>query len=188
MVRFTGVVAALTLILGGCDPAPPPAPGGAPSTPGSADEPAEAQIYAAVIRRLVTRDHTYGSAESPFKHVYVVDGAIPGAGSVRVGLGPAPQPFPDDVKVAIAERLEDLPPLDFITNPDSVRLGPEGISGVRNRGVIISLGPLEEVQEEIEVSTGLWCGGTCGQWLTYVLTRQGDRWKITGTTGPYAIS
>jgi hypothetical protein len=118
----------------------------------------------------------------------VVDGAIPEAAKVRTGLRPASEPFPGALKQEVEERLEDLPPLGFISDPDSVRLGKQGIGGVKNNGVLISLGPIEPVPEGIHVSTGLWCGGTCGQWLTYVLSQDQDRWMITGTTGPYAIS
>jgi hypothetical protein len=141
-----------------------------------------------VIRRLVTKDHTFGRAPSPFKYVYVIDGTIPGAGNVRTGLGPAAEPFAKALKQAIEDRLQDLLPLEFIADPDSVRIGKEGMGGVRNDGVIIRLSPIKPVQDEIHISTGLWCGGTCGQWLTYVLSQDQDRWKITGTTGPYAIS
>jgi hypothetical protein len=181
----------VAMAISACDPAAQaPAPSGQPSptAPGRAAARTQVQIYAAVIRRLVTKDHTFGRSASPFEYVYVVDGPLPGAGNVRTGLRPAPQPFSDAIKDAVEHRLGDLPPLEFVSDPDSVRLGREGISGVRNDGVIISLGPIETVQGETHVSTGLWCGGTCGQWLTYVLSEEDGRWKITGTTGPYAIS
>jgi hypothetical protein len=141
-----------------------------------------------VIRRLVTKDHTFGRGPSPFEYIYVVDGPIPGAGNVRTGLRPAAEAFADALKQAVEDRLQDLPPLEFIADPDSVRLGRQGGGGVKNEGVIIRLGPIEPVQDNIHVSTGLWCGGTCGQWQAYVLSQDQDRWKITGTTGPYAIS
>jgi hypothetical protein len=179
------------LALTACGPAARPPSDQTPPAPtvsGSADTGNRAQIYAAVIRRLVTKDHTFGRGPSPFEYVYVVDGAIPGAGNVRTGLRPAPEPFADALKQAVEDRLQDLPRLEFITDPDSVRLGKQGVGGVKNDGVIISLSPIEPVQDEVHVSTGLWCGGLCGQWLTYVLSQDLERWKITGTTGPYAIS
>jgi hypothetical protein len=185
------LVIVVAVVLTACDPTgrqPLGVGQPSPTVSGRADERTRAQIYAAVIRQLVTRDHTFGRAPSPFKYVYVVDGPIPGAGNVRTGIGPSPQPFPDAVKQAIEDRLGDLPPLEFISDPDRVRLGKQGAGGVKNDGVIISLGPVEPEEDEIQVSTGLWCGGTCGQWLTYVLSEDEGRWRITGTTGPYAIS
>jgi hypothetical protein len=188
MDRLTVVIVAAGLALAACDPDP--------RSPAVADDPSptapsvlsEAQIYSAVIRRLVTKDHTFGRAQSPFKHVYVVDGSVPRAGNVMAGLRPAPEPFPPEVKQAITERLSSLPPLEFISHPGRVRLGPEGIGGVRNAGVIISLSPIERGKEKLKVGTGLWCGGTCGQWVSYLLTRQGGRWKITRTACPCAIA
>jgi hypothetical protein len=62
------------------------------------------------------------------------------------------------------------------------------MGGVKNDGVIISLGPIERKKGRVHVATGLWCNSTCGQWLTYVLKQRDENWRITGTTGPYAIS
>jgi hypothetical protein len=151
----------------------------------------EAEIYSAVVRRLVTKDHTFGRAASPFEHVYVIDGAIADAGDPRAvtAFGPAPREFETQVIAGIRRRLKDLGPLDFITDPDSVRRGKQRLGGVKNEGVIISLGPIEQLEpNEVHVSSGLWCGGTCGQWLTYVVREQHGRWNVIGTTGPSAIS
>lgn len=150
---------------------------------------AEAEIYAAVVRRLVTKDHTFGGAASPFKHVYIVDGSIPDAGNPHKDtLRPASERFTDELKMEIEEQLRDLPPLEFIVDPSDVRRGEQGMDGVENDGVIITLGPIERKGTEVRVSNGLWCSGRCGQWLTYVLEERGGVWKVTGTTGPSAIS
>ena len=149
----------------------------------------ETHIYAAVIRRLVTRDHTFGRGPSPFLYVYVVNGAIETAGhAVGDHFGPASQTFPPRLREGLQRRLQDLPPLRFIRHGNDVRRGQQGMGGVKNDGVIISLGRIERNRGRVEVATGLWCGGTCGQWLTYVLERDVVGWRITGTTGPYAIS
>ena len=150
-----------------------------------------AEIYAAVIRRLVTKDHTFGQGESPFKHVYVINGPIPDAGdpeTVGDAFGPASEPFSSEVIAGIEEELKDLPPVTFIADGNDVRHGERGMGGVKNDGVIISLGPLERNEGRIHVSNRLWCGGLCAQWLTYVLAEDDGRWKITGTTGPVSIS
>lgn len=150
---------------------------------------AQIRIYSAVIRRLVTKDHTFGRGLSPFNYVYVVNGSIKDAGDpLGDHFGPASKPFPSKVVDGIKKKLQDLPPLRFIIDANDLRLGKEGMGGVKNDGVIISLGPIEQKKGRVHVSNGLWCGGTCGQWLTYVLAEDEGRWKITGTTGPYAIS
>jgi hypothetical protein len=168
---------------------------GRPSPPANTRTPdeemvARVQIYAAVIRRLVTRDHTFGRGTSPFKYVYVVNGAFGDAGDPLSGdlFGPAPMPFSSVISEGIEEQLQDLPPIRFVIDGNRLRRGNEGMGGVKNDGVIISLGTIERKKNRVHVSNGLWCGGLCGQWLTYVLRRSEGRWKITGTTGPYAIS
>jgi hypothetical protein len=179
------------LTLTSCGQAAVPQSGPTHSSPtpsGSADIPTQAQIYAAVIQRLVTKDHTFGTGPSPFEYVYVVDGPVREAGNPRTGLVGASEQFPDALKRQIVGRLRTLPPIEFISDPDSVRRGRQGLGGVKNNGVILTLGPIEPVPNEVHVSTGLWCGGLCGQWQTYVLSAEDDRWRITGTTGPYAIS
>ena len=150
---------------------------------------AEIEIYAAVIRRLVTKDHTFGTGPSPFEYIYVVNGPIEDAGDpLGDHFGPASEPFPKNVVDGIEQELRDLSPVRFITDGREARRGKHGMGGVTNDGVIISLGPIERNKGRISIGNGLWCGGTCGQRLTYVLTQQDGKWKITGTTGPYAIS
>jgi hypothetical protein len=188
MARLTVVIVTAGLALTACDPGPRSHAVADDPSPTAPNVLSEAQIYSAVIRRLVTKDHTFGRGQSPFKHVHVVDGSVPRAGNVMAGLRPAPEPFPPELKQSITHRLGDLPPLAFISDPDSVRLGPEGIGGVKNAGVIISLSPIEPAHEKLKVGTGLWCGGTCGQWHTYVLTQQDGRWKITRTACPCTIA
>jgi hypothetical protein len=191
MRRKVAVIALGLLAVTSCGQSAGPRSGStqpSPTPSGHTDIPTQAQIYAAVIQRLVTKDHTFGTAPSPFRYVYVLDGPIPDAANPRNGLEPAVEGFPEALKRQVVDRLAGLPPLEFISNPDSVRLGKQGLEGVRNDGVVLSLGPIEPVQSKVHVSTGLWCGGLCGQWQTYVLSHEDDRWRLTGTTGPYAIS
>lgn len=164
-------------------------PSRTPSAKSPTDDQEQIEIYAEVIRHLVTEDHTFGHGSSPFKHVYVVNGAIRDAGDARGNhFGPAPQPFPSTVVNGIEQELRDLPPLEFVTAADKLREGRQGMGGVRNNGVIITLGPIEYEGGEVHVGNGLWCGGLCGQWLTYVLQEKEGHWRIAGTTGTTAIS
>jgi hypothetical protein len=45
----------------------------------------KASVYAAVIRRLVTKDHTFGGEPPPFERVFVIDGAVEGAADPSTG-------------------------------------------------------------------------------------------------------
>lgn len=150
----------------------------------------EIDVYSAVIRQLVTKDHTFGGESPPFKVVYVINGAVTGAGKPRGDVfGPAPHRFGQDLIDGIRERLrDDLPPLRFIVDGNEFRRGPDQLGGVKNDGVIISLGLIERKRDRVRVPNTLWCGGRCGQWLTYVLAEKNGRWVITGTSGPVAVS
>ena len=61
-------------------------------TPGGRRAPTDAAsrtglVYAAVVHQLVERDHGYGTAPSPYRRVYVIDGAVPHASELRGGIG-----------------------------------------------------------------------------------------------------
>ena len=38
------------------------------------------QIYSAVVRQLVTKDHTFGGEDPPIGRIFIVDGVVRGAG------------------------------------------------------------------------------------------------------------
>jgi hypothetical protein len=157
-----------------------------------AAQPDEAAIYAAVVRRLVTKDHTFGGAKPPFQAIYVVDGAVRGAADPErpVNLGPQ-KAFSDAVKLDMQRRLSGLPPVRFIAARDAVVVGERGGASpghVRKDGMVISLGPIVERGTRVEVANSLWMNGLVGQWLTYVLVQREERWTVSGTTGQMAIS
>lgn len=146
------------------------------------------EIYAVVVRRLVTKDHTFGDAPSPFKHVYILDGAVRNASDPTTADSKPQEPFSEGIKRGLRDKLADLPRIAFISDPDVVRVDDQGIGEVKNEGVIITLGPIVGDGNNVEVPNALWCGSLCGQWLTYVVEHQGGDWEISGTTGPTAIS
>lgn len=195
MRRLVVILLAGAIVAAGCADAgqrAATAPRAPSDTPRSTDDTAEqVGIYSAVIRRLVTQDHTFGQGTSPFEHVYVVDGAVSGAGETDTApnlFGPASSPFAPEVIAGITDELVDLPPVTFVADGNDVRRGEQGMQGVKNDGVLITLGPIARRVGRVDVATGLWCGGLCGQWLTYVLIEDGGRWKIIGRTGAASVS
>lgn len=145
------------------------------------------EVYATVIRQLVTVDHTFGDGPSPFKHVWVVDAPVDGVGAFGARPTKRGTPFDAELRAGLTERLADLKPVDFVSDADEVRqMGrdPE----VKDNGVIVTVGPIEEHGKKIHVAHEIWCGGLCAEWFTYVLEKRGDAWVITGDTGPRAIS
>jgi hypothetical protein len=192
------VVALLLLAPLGCgsEANAPDSAGPASQPEGSADTPLvprETLVYAAVIRQLVTKDHTFGGADPGFKVVYVLDGVVKGVGGVdaHVGQSDPAEPFSDDVKAGLVSALEDLPPIEFVSERAAVIIGKNStdpIGHVKNEGVLISLGPIEGTGTKVEVGNSLWLSGLAGLWQTYVLRSRDGVWKVAGTTGPVAIS
>lgn len=182
------------LLLPGCTDQPrtmpAPAESGGPTSAESIS-PAERrtiEIYSVVLRRLVLKDHTFGRGRSPFRQVYVLDGSV-GSGSIMRQMWKIEKPFSDDVRRGLLAELRALPPITFISGAEAKRMGKKGMeTGLEGMGVILSVGSIDRHVSRVEVSNSLWCGGLCGQWMTYVLERSEGRWKITGTTGPAAIS
>lgn len=151
-----------------------------------------AAIYASVIRQLVTKDNTFGGAEPPFEVVYVLDGPVPHAADPeRPPTDSGQEPFDEFLKQEVERRLVDLPPVRFVAAREEIvveEMGGASPGRVKGDGVLISLGPVERRDGKVEVATSLWMNGLAGQWLTYVLVREGGDWRVTGTTGPMAIS
>jgi hypothetical protein len=151
----------------------------------------KASIYATVIRRLVTQDHTYGGGDPGFRIVFVVDGALPGAAHPdAAGPRNPKRPFSEALKRKLESELSDLPPLRFVRTRGAAIRGESSSSPgqVISGGVLITLGPIIGGPSRVQVGNSLWLSGLAGQWLTYVVTRRTGEWRIKGTTGPTAIS
>ncbi len=148
-----------------------------------------AEVYAAVVRRLVTKDHTFGRAPSPFKRVYVVDGAVADARDPRMPARlDVARPFDAALKETMLRTVADLPDVEFVSDPATVIVDDTTCPRLKGEGVLISLGPISNGERRVTVATGLFFACLGGQWLTYVLERVGDEWRIVGTKGPVAIS
>jgi hypothetical protein len=161
--------------------------GGAPAPVGDNDAADRTSaIYAAVVRQLVTEDHTFGSGTSPFKRVFIVDGVVDNAAN-PTSRPRASKPFDAALEDAIAERLAGLPPVEFVKDPGSVLVGQERCQ-VRGDGALISLGPIEGDHGRATVPNGLYFACLGGQWSTYVVERVDGQWTVQGTTNGRAIA
>lgn len=154
----------------------------------------DAAIYAAVVEQLVTKDHTFGR-DPGFNVVYVLDGVVEHAEDPLAPVrkrDPA-NPFADELKAELRSLTDpaDLPRLEFVAERDSVIEGARSGTRpghVKDRGVLISLGPIEGGDRRAKVGSALWINGLAGLWLTYVLEHRHGGWVVTGTTGSLTIS
>jgi hypothetical protein len=150
--------------------------------PASAAERAERNglVYAAVVRELIEVDHGFGHAPSRYRHVYILDGPVPGAGNPMRVPGAPRHAFGAGVKWEIAHHLEGLPPVDF------VRAQPVHVPG---RGVFVRLGPVRWINRSTaRVSHSRWANGRDGRWAAYIVRFGQTGWHVTAIVGPVALS
>jgi hypothetical protein len=143
-------------------------------------------IYEAVIRRLVTTgDSTFGD-NPQFPVVYVLDRAKVEAANPETNQGEE-IPLSSDLKSELPAALSDLP-LEFVSDPDAVIIPIEDGGGVKGDGVVVTVGLIPDGDQQVEVQASLYAGPLAATWLTYEVRRSSQGWRVTGTTGPVAIS
>jgi hypothetical protein len=178
------VVLALSLILAGCGSFGAPA---GTSDEGKLEGSDEAAIYAQIIRRLATKDDTFGGSLNP-RVLYVIRATDDAAGdpmggqSESVGLS-------ETVQAAITEALSDLPAeIVWVSSRDEVPLDQERFAVV-DGGAVITIGNLHPQKDgTVHVAGSIWVAMLAAGGQTYVLEQIGGEWTITGTTGVMWIS
>jgi hypothetical protein len=137
-------------------------------------------VYAAVIRRLATKDFFLGEGP-PFERIFVVRTV----GDRYFWTDAPPRPFSPTVERGLLDAFRDLP-VRLIAHPDSALVEDRSCRGlaVRRGGVLIGVGPITEARGEA-VTVGTWvvsgCLGKNGQWLTYVLKPADEGWRVVRT-------
>lgn len=173
--------------------APGPGPGSTSSTgPASVDPTGEtepdpsAEIVAAALRQLVTKNHTYGEGPPPFTEYLVQSHLDPQAGNPNETERPSSRSLTDAERSAIEASLAPLGPVRFID--DASKWRTDDLRPVVEGAVILGVGEPVITRDTALVAVSLWCGGLCGTWLTYRVHLVGGHWEVAGTEGPIAIS
>ncbi len=146
-----------------------------------------AQVMAAAIHRLISRDHTFGQGAHRFTEYLIQDHTDPGAGApVEPGTPPA-RPLTAAERAAIEAVVAPFGPHRVIG--DAAEWRTKGDVGPRIEGsVILGVGEPAIDGDTALVPVSLWCGNLCGNSLSYRIDRTGDRWRVVGTEGPQVIS
>jgi hypothetical protein len=181
MKMIASLLVAVAAFSSACGGAVRPSGGG----PDASDRIAE--IYAAVVSQLVTRDHTFEPGTSPFDRVFILDRIVDNAGNPDVPDGKR-RPFPDGVPAELARRLDPLVPIEFVPDLESVLTGTGLTRHVKDNGVLITLGPISGNDERVTVPNSLYFALLGAQWLTYELEPVDGHWRVKGRVGPMAIS
>ena len=178
------LLAALALALAGC--------GGDDGSSGSVAATAaaprndSAEVMAAAIHRLISRDHTFGQGSHRFAEYLIQDRTEPLADTpAKPGARPSRRLSAAE-RAAIARVVAPFGPYRFVADADAWRTGDlrPRIEG----SVILGVGEPRIDGDTALVPVSLWCGNLCGTWLTYRVARSGGAWKVVGTKGPIAVS
>lgn len=168
-----------TLAVSGCDEGPAP-------TAVTTARHDSAEVMAAAVERLVTRDHTFGEGEHRFGEYLILDRTEPTAGGAGEGPRGRARPLTGTERAAIAAVVEPLGPHRFIADADAWRT--DALEPRIPGSAIVAVGEPELAADTALAPVSLWCGGLCGTWLTYRVDRTDGAWTVTRTEGPVAIS
>jgi hypothetical protein len=186
-IRLTLAAGVLALMPLGCSSTGTPSDERGPETrrterTAPAPQPTRASaIYASVIRELVTSEGNFARA----RVIYVLDGAIKNAADPLSYRQEPTTSFSEGLKATVATAVSDVAPVRFVAEPGSAvnRHGE-----VQNEGILVSLGTIRRHGKGLEVGCNAWMKGKDNRWLTFVVMRRGESWKVTGTPGPMAIA
>jgi hypothetical protein len=119
--------------------------------------------------------------------IYVLAHTVKDAGDALPPEAETGDPLADEVKRRLLAELSDLP-VEFVSDAESVTIPVDRGGGVKNDGVVVTLGPIPKGDDRVEVQASLYAGPLAATWLTYVVRLSSQGWRVTGTTGPVAIS
>lgn len=188
------IMAALALGTAGCGgpgPAGAPPAGQAPARdrPAAVQQagPTQAEAYVQVLRRYLSTP-AESSFSQAFTMVYVINRAYPDAADPNGTHGPG-APIASLTQRQVTAALAGMARVTFIADRGSVIEARGGCGQVRNGGILITVGPPVSHGNVARVAINGWVACLGATWLTYVLRDQpGAGWRVTGTTGPMAIS
>ncbi len=152
---------------------------------------ADPAIYAAVIRQVVTVDHSFGNSPPAWSTVYVLtstdETTMPPSGGDTTSV---PTLITTDTQQAIAGRLADLPSdIVWIASNEKAPISDPGGQVTQGKAVIVTLGNIHWQDDgSVLVSVWFYCGNVCGVGKTYILELIRGDWKVTGDTGVNVIS
>ena len=177
------LLAALALALAGCD-----GDGSSGSVTATATTPGDgsAEVMAAAIHRLISRDHTFGRGSHRFAEYLIQDRTDPSAGNPAEPAARPSRPLTAAERAAIAAVVAPFGPHRFVADADAWRT--DDLRPRIEDSVILGVGEPQIDGDSALVPVSLWCGNLCGTWLTYRVGRSEGVWRVAGTEGPIAVS
>jgi hypothetical protein len=145
---------------------------------------ADAQVYAAVVKEITKLDRPDGG----WPVLFVLD-----APRVMDAHGTFTDerltPLTPAVRAGIEEGLGGSAPVRWIRDRSEGTHEDPSCPTALQGGVIVTVGEIRTVGDQLEVRAGSWLACQAAHWDTYKLERAGGAgWKITGSVGPQVIS
>ena len=148
----------------------------------------EAEVYSQVLRRYLSTPGESSFPEGSITAVYVLDQAYPGVAD-PITPTEGGRPITAVTQQQVVTALADLHKVTFIADRATVIETRDGCEQVKDDGVLMTLGPVEGDDNEATVGVYGYVACLGATWLTYVVRNDpGTGWRVTGTTGPMAIS
>ncbi len=139
-------------------------------------------VYAEVVRHMTTEE----GQSSGFPVIYVLERVV--GNRTDPDDRSAGQPLPSADRRALVAALRAVAPVEFVATRSEV-VGPqEGGARVRDGGIFLTLGPISGDDDRATVPASGYIANLAGSWQTWVVERVGERWRVTGTEGPVAVS
>ena len=139
-------------------------------------------VYAEVVRHMTTEQ----GQPSGFRVIFVLDRTV---GNRADPDDPAAgEPLPAGERRVLAAAVRDVAPVQFVSTRSEV-VGPQGEGArVEGGGIFLTLGPISGEGDRVLVPASSYLGNLAASWQTWVVERVDDRWRVTGTEGPVAVS
>jgi hypothetical protein len=197
---IAAVLIAATIAVTGCTtyssrdqpspPSPAPNPTHAPRLPTHRTDQTpldrQAPIYAAVLRQYLTSgDASFGGHRFP--RIFVLDRAVTSVGAPgHPAAGGRPIPATDRQAITLAHS--DVGPVSFVASADAVIVDRDGCAHVRDRGILITLGLVDGVGDQVQVGVHGYVACLGASSLTYRVERTSGAWGIAGVAARGPVS
>jgi hypothetical protein len=204
---ITVVLFAAAIAVTGCtthssadQPSPPPptpnpthAPGPLTHRTGPTPVDRQAPIYAAVLRQYLTSGGGHDGGDAGFggfrfPRIFVLDRAVAGVGAPGGWRAAAGEPISPAVRRTITHALADVGPLTFVPLPDAVIVDRDGCARVRDQGILITLGPVDGIGDQVQVGVYGFVACLGANSLTYRVERTSDGWRVAGVAARGPVS
>ena len=114
-----------------------------------------------------------------FPRIFVLDHAAAGVGVPSWQAAAGGAPISPAVRRSITHALVDVGPLTFVPSPDAV-MDRHGCARVRDRGILITLGPVDGVGDQVQVGVYGFVACLGASSLIYRVEQTSAGWRVAG--------